>query len=471
MKKSILKPLKAGRVLLLFIIIQTVACGQNINNETLGNNIMEVNNENNPCISQKEYQNIENECNINIKLFGLNNTEHSKITTPSLNWPLKQVNSLSDCSYYLITNNVDNNTTSGIQDYNCGTRTYNGHAGTDIVPQPYPFYKMDNNQVEVIAAASGTIVSKSDGNFDKNCVTGASPAQGNYIAVLHSDGSRTLYYHMKKNSLTSKIVGQIVVTGEFLGIVGSSGSSNIPHLHFEVWSGNTSSTFKDPFYGTCNSLIASSLWAVQKPYKDRGILKIQTNTIAPVLPSCGTTETPNEESCFSVSAGTARFYRWIRDDSVGLVTNMRIINPNGTTFDSWTGTSNTNFNVALYTSIRTLPTIAGIYTYEAIYNGNICLKSFTIDCTTTTIDEHNSNKYFSLYPNPSNGKIIVDFTESGIQLEGSYIILYNSLGEKIFEKTMFSARTEIELDVPPGMFFYNIENKNKIISKGKLIVN
>ena len=36
---------------------------------------------------------------------------------------------------------------------------------------------------------------------------------------------------------------------------------------------------------------------------------------------------------------------------------------------------------------------------------------------------------------------------------------------------MFSARTEIELDVPPGMFFYNIENKNKIISKGKLIVN
>jgi hypothetical protein len=59
MKKSILKPLKAGRVLLLFIIIQTGACGQNLNNETLGNNIMEINNENNPCISQKEYQKIE----------------------------------------------------------------------------------------------------------------------------------------------------------------------------------------------------------------------------------------------------------------------------------------------------------------------------------------------------------------------------------------------------------------------------
>ena len=433
--------------------------------------LVKPNDENHPCISDFEYQKIEKDCDINIKLFGLNNTEHSRVMTPSLNWPLKQVNGLNDCSYYLITNNVDNNTSSVVLDYNCGTRTYNGHAGTDIVPQPYPFYKMDNNQVEVIAAASGTIVSKSDGNFDKNCVTGASPAQGNYIAVLHADGSRTLYYHMKMNSLTSKIVGQTVIAGEFLGIVGSSGSSNIPHLHFEVWSGNTSSTFKDPFYGSCNTLITNSLWALQKPYKDKGIIKIQTNTIAPVLPACGTTETPNEESCFSLSAGTARFYRWIRDDTIGLITNMRILNPNGTTFSSWIGTSNTTFNVALYNSVRTLPTVPGIYTYEAVYNGDTCRKSFTIDCTLTNISEHSSNNDFALYPNPSNGKFVVDFTNSGIETDGNYIVFYNTLGEKIFEKVVLSTKTEIDLNVNSGIYFYTIHNDKKAVVKGKVIVN
>jgi murein DD-endopeptidase MepM/ murein hydrolase activator NlpD len=352
-------------LLIIWVIIPVLTYGQNVHEEVVEGFPMSVNDAKNPCITTEQYDSIEQECNRNAITFS---------------WPLKQANGLTDCSNYVITNNVDVDNTSGIKDYTCGSRTYNGHRGTDIVPEPYPFYKMDNNQVEVIAALGGTIVAKTEGNFDKNCVTGANPFQGNHIAIQHSDGSRTLYYHMKKNSLTSKIIGQTVVTGEFLGIVGSSGSSNIPHLHFEVWSGSSSTTLNDPYAGTCNLFNATSWWINQKPYKEPGIIKLQINTIPVVLTSCPTTETPNELSNFAPTGGTARFYRWIRDDSPGLVSTMRIINPDGTTFDTWEGISNTSFNLALYNSTRTLPTVPGIYTYEAVNSGIICTKTFTINC-------------------------------------------------------------------------------------------
>ena len=94
---------------------------------------------------------------------------------------------------------------------------------------------MDNNQVEVIAAAAGTIVDKADGNFDKNC--GSNNLMANYLVIQHTDGSRVLYFHMKKNSLTTKAIGQPVALGEYLGVVGSSGNSSGPHLHFEYHMG------------------------------------------------------------------------------------------------------------------------------------------------------------------------------------------------------------------------------------------
>jgi murein DD-endopeptidase MepM/ murein hydrolase activator NlpD len=362
---------------LMFLLVSTPTFSQNIDNEEIKEFYIAVNDALHPCISAKEYKEIEVESNLNAK--SIKKYSQKKVASVSLNWPLRQANGINDCGNYVITNQVDVDNTSGIKDYNCGTRTYNGHRGTDIVPEPYPFYKMDNNQVEVIAAASGTIIAKNDGLIDKNCVTGASSYQGNYIVIQHSDGSRTLYYHMKKNSLTSKIIGQSITTGEFLGIVGSSGSSNIPHLHFEVWSSSSSSSLNDPFAGTCNTLNAASWWAVQKPYTEPEIIKLQINSIAPVLTSCPTTETSNELSDFA-SGGTARFYRWIRDDLPMTVSSMKILNSDGSVFDSWTAASSTSNNLAAYSNTRTLPTITGVYTYEATFNGITCAKTFTINC-------------------------------------------------------------------------------------------
>ncbi|MFZ4476130.1 MAG: M23 family metallopeptidase [Saprospiraceae bacterium] len=77
------------------------------------------------------------------------------------------------------------------------------------------------------------MVYKADGNFDQQCAWN-SGAQGNAIIIQHNDGKRSLYWHFKKNIITSKAIGSTVVIGEYLGVVGSSGISTSPHLHFEV---------------------------------------------------------------------------------------------------------------------------------------------------------------------------------------------------------------------------------------------
>src|SRR6185437_1768457 len=319
--------------LIFAMTLPMLTLAQDFTLEKNGEYILRKNNASNPCIKPEEYKIIERQCADNIKLLGLENNASKKTMTTSLSWPLKMANGLNDCSYYYIGAYVDEDTTSsGIKDWNCGTATYDGHRGTDICSSPYPFYKMDNNQLEVIAAASGTIINKVDGNFDKNCSINNSTA--NCIIVQHADGSVALYWHMKKNSLTAKIVGQTVVAGEYLGVVGSSGDASGPHLHFEIWSSTAANTLKDPYAGTCNIFNATSWWTTQKPYAEPAIVKAQVNTIAPVFTSCPITETPNEDSCFTAGV-TAKFYVFIRSETVGLTANMSIINPSGTTVSSW----------------------------------------------------------------------------------------------------------------------------------------
>ncbi len=54
---------------------------------------------------------------------------------------------------------------------------------------------------------------------------------GKLIALLHDDGTLTLYGHA---SALLRDVGQWVQTGEVIAKVGSTGRSTGPHLHFEV---------------------------------------------------------------------------------------------------------------------------------------------------------------------------------------------------------------------------------------------
>ncbi len=56
--------------------------------------------------------------------------------------------------------------------------------------------------------------------------------QGNFVMLDHGAGLKTLYYHMVKRNVEE---GDVVVTGDTLGFVGSTGLSTGPHLHMSVY--------------------------------------------------------------------------------------------------------------------------------------------------------------------------------------------------------------------------------------------
>jgi hypothetical protein len=448
-------------ILVLFSTLSQEGHSQNSNGqlEYGGDYATNRNDAKHPCATKETYRSIEKQLSNYAKLFGeTNNVQKSMMV--AFNWPLKMVNGLNDCSDYYIGNYLDQDPTSGIKDWNCGTVTYDGHAGTDICLCPYPWSKMTNSLVEVIAAAGGTISAKVDGNFDQNCASNT--LTPNYMAVTHSDGSNSIYLHLKKNSLTTKTIGQTVIAGEYLGYVGSSGSSSGPHLHFEVWSGNTSATLKDSYSGACNVLNASSYWAAQKPYTEPAIIKAQINLMAPVFPTCPNTETSNEDSCF-LPGVSARFYIFIRNETNGLVANMRIVNPGGSTFTSWIHNSTANYQAAYWYSIKTLPTTTGTYTFETIYNGITCSKTFSINCGVasgfTTI---NNLSQLQIYPTPTNDQL--NLTGEGLE-NGDYTIsLNNVLGQALIKEglkidNIIFQKTFSISDLPNGIYFITIENE------------
>lgn len=195
--------------------------------------------------------------------------------------PLRKAVGFTDNSYYGISVYVDQDNTAGAKDFNCGSKSYDGHMGTDFFTFPFHWKKMEDNSVEIVAAADGIIVAKSWSRDDKVCVNCAADAPEscfywNCVYLQHADGTLSMYGHMKKNSPTSKNVGDAVVQGEYLGIVGSSGNSSGPHLHFEVWTDTNFVTLLDPWKGDCNPTVTESLWQSQESYNVPTIARVMT---------------------------------------------------------------------------------------------------------------------------------------------------------------------------------------------------
>ena len=86
-----------------------------------------------------------------------------------------------------------------------------------------------NHQGIDIGAPTGTpILASADGTVIQS---GWNGGYGNFILIDHGGGYRTAYAHNSRNSVST---GQIVVQGQVIGEVGSTGNSTGPHLHFEI---------------------------------------------------------------------------------------------------------------------------------------------------------------------------------------------------------------------------------------------
>lgn len=93
---------------------------------------------------------------------------------------------------------------------------------------------------EVIAAAPGKVVSVVDGLPETPPgalpPTTASRAAGNHVVVSMAPRRFALYAHLQPHSIGVE-VGDRVAIGTTLGLLGSSGNSNAPHLHFQLMDG------------------------------------------------------------------------------------------------------------------------------------------------------------------------------------------------------------------------------------------
>lgn len=303
-----------------------------------------------------------------------------EINFNTLSWPIQAANSLTDYGYHGLSAFVDHNAAKPNQllDWSCGTRTYDtssfNHTGTDIFTWPFGWNKMDNDQVQVIAAAPGTIVLKQDGNFDRSCGMNSNPWNG--VVIQHADGSQAWYVHMKKNSVTPKSVGATVVNGEYLGIVGSSGSSTGPHLHFELHDAGGYAI--DPYAGTCNNI--SSWWTAQRPYYDSAVNSLTTGSAAPVFPACPSPETSNIKNQFS-RGDTVYFTTYYRDQLSSQQSLYTVYQPDGTIYRSWAGNSSAAHYSASYSwRSYTLGANApfGIWKFQVVFNGQTYEHNFSV---------------------------------------------------------------------------------------------
>ena len=126
------------------------------------------------------------------------------------------------------------------------------HTGVDIDAEM---------NTPILAAGPGTVVSSDWGLYTEAPGNQADP-YGMAVVVRHDFGYNdqalfTVYAHMSK---LIAVVGQHVEAGDVLGLVGATGATTGPHLHFEVRLG------RNAFYNTFNP----ELWTV--PPQGWGVL-------------------------------------------------------------------------------------------------------------------------------------------------------------------------------------------------------
>ena len=142
-----------------------------------------------------------------------------------------------------LTNTVDLAPGAGLRDPWCGSRTYDGHTGEDVIIRSFREQAIG---VPVFAALDGRVNSVQEGFKDTSFGTQTLPWD-NHVLVDAGHGQLQVYGHLRRGSVTVK-EGDWVVAGQQIGLTGSSGNSSWPHLHFTTMLDFEPS---DPWLGPC----------------------------------------------------------------------------------------------------------------------------------------------------------------------------------------------------------------------------
>ena len=220
---------------------------------------------------------------------------------------------------------------------------------------------------------------------------------------------------------------------------------------------------------------ATSWWTAQRPHAEPAIMKTSVHPTDITLATCPNSDVPNESDTFVVpfqgaglAPGYAKFYFFWKDILANATLSLRILNPNGSTFNSWTYIVPTNNKVSYYGSSKLLPTTDGIYTFEASYNGVACSKTFTITHSLGISDAPDVD-YFKVFPNPTNNDFLV--TAAGIENENYTFTMTNSIGQIVITEKATIENNKLEksfsvASLSEGVYFLIVENaKSRTVKK------
>lgn len=398
----------------------------------------------------------------------------AKTTATLFDWPLHQVSGgYYNC--YGISNFVDHDPVypSSIQDWNCGNRSYDlssgyNHGGMDIFLWPFSWNMMESEQVEIVAAAPGVIIGKTDGNYDHNCAMGS--GTWNSVYIQHTDGTVAWYGHMKTGTPTTAAIGTSVAAGTHLGFVGSSGSSTGPHLHFEVH--DASGNILDPYSGLCNAV--GTMWNTPKPYYESKVNTLMTHFAPPSFSSCPLPDVINRRDTF-VPGSTIYFVTYYHDQLAGQTTNYTIFRPDNSVYNTWNGASTTAFYAAsywywTYTIPATQPT--GKWKFQAVYEGSTYSRDFYIlqpgSNTGNSVDELTTG--ITVFPNPMGDELtIVGETSNGKDVQ---FILCDMSGRTVLTRQLTGTgiNTTVNMQaLSQGIYLYRLEMDGIVTRQGKLV--
>lgn len=153
----------------------------------------------------------------------------------------------------MVQNYFDLDPGPGARDPLCGPLTYNGHDGLDIrVPGA-----LARAGTRVLAPAAGVVRGVRDGEADgaylrDGAIAVAGRDCGNGVRIEHENGLTSQLCHLRQGSVRVRL-GEHVMAGQPIGLVGLSGFTQFPHLHLAL---TRNGAPRDPLTGLAPGALA-----------------------------------------------------------------------------------------------------------------------------------------------------------------------------------------------------------------------
>ncbi|MEX0966808.1 MAG: peptidoglycan DD-metalloendopeptidase family protein [Bacteroidia bacterium] len=359
---------------------------------------------------------------------------------------------------YVIVNYVDWDTL-GIKDYQCGSKTYDGHQGTDFTLRS--FKQMDSG-VFVVAVDTGEVFFVIDSLFDRNKVTNAG-GLGNYIGISHSGKLQTYYAHLKRGSALVEL-DDFVLPGQRIGQVASSGNSTDPHLHFELY--YDSLVLIDPFAGPCGN--PGTYWFNPLAYVDSfGIIDYGVLNFLPTLDTLR--ERPPQPPIISLHDDTIAF--WIHQYGIRAGDTSRIewFDPKGNSWFDFSTPAAQDWWYYYWWSYITRPPDSLSGTWRVVYSLNNQEKAsmnFEIEAP-ASIGKNATPSAINLVFLKNHLHIRSDKNMKRINMS-----LHNVNGQTVFKDSFYADAMEISVPLPllsSGIYIVDIVTDSGALQQKFLI--